>query len=204
MACFNDELFVTTNGGVWCPRWFDVIVWCDPKGVVFAQPTASTSMARRGAFGFDGVCDGPLEVLSRRHGKGRAIYLPWLPEWLYFRDGMTEHRELLLQLIGQASTPPVKLTGAGPIEVTVRATRDGAGDLVVHLVNYAGQRGSAYEEPPAIGGLRLGVKDAGPSAKALVAGQAIAVGAPDAEGYAWLDVPPVGPFEIVVLPQAGA
>lgn len=143
-------------------------------------------------------------VLSRRHGKGRAIYLPWLPEWLYFRDGMTEHRELLLQLIGQASTPPVKLTGAGPIEVTVRATRDGAGDLVVHLVNYAGQRGSAYEEPPAIGGLRLGVKDAGPSAKALVAGQAIAVGAPDAEGYAWLDVPPVGPFEIVVLPQAGA
>lgn len=143
-------------------------------------------------------------VLTRRSGKGQAIYLPWLPEWLYFRDGLPEHRELLAQLIGQASEPAVKLRGAGPLEVTVRAKDHGAGDLVVHLVNYAGQRQSAYEEPPAIGGLRLGVKGAGGPARSLVDGSAIEVGSPDAQGYAWLDVPDVKYFQaILILARAG-
>jgi hypothetical protein len=142
-------------------------------------------------------------VLTRRFGRGRAIYLPWLPEWLYFRDGLPEHRELLLQLIGRASEPPVKLAGAGAVELTVRGKE--AGDLVVHIVNYAGQRGSAYEEPPAIGGLRLGVKGGGGgAAKALVAGTTVDIGAPDADGYAWLDVPEVKYFEVVVLPAGAA
>jgi hypothetical protein len=138
-------------------------------------------------------------VLTRRFGTGRTVYLPWLPDWLYFRDGMPEHRELLLQLIGQVSQPPIKLVGAGPLEVTVRAKEQGTGDVVVHLVNYAGQRHSAYEEPPAISGLRLGVKDVIGRAQALVAGVASAVGAPDAEGYAWLDVPNVKYFEVIVI-----
>jgi hypothetical protein len=142
-------------------------------------------------------------VLTRRFGKGRAVYLPWLPEWLYFRDGLPEHRELIAQLIGEASHAPMKLVGAGPLEVTVRAKDHGAGDLVVHLVNYAGQRQSAYEEPPAIGGLRLGVKDAKGPARSLVDGSAIEVGTPDAEGYAWLDVPDVKYFQAILIPRAG-
>lgn len=151
-----------------------------------------------------GGADANPGVLIRNHGQGRAVYLPWLPEWLYFRDGMAEHRELLLQLIDQASAPPVKLTGAGPIEMTARVTRDGAGDIVVHLVNYAGQRNSAYEDPPAISGLRLGVQGAGGAAKALVAGCAIPVEAADAESYVWLDLPPVKHFEAIVLPRTNA
>ncbi|CAN7654195.1 beta-galactosidase trimerization domain-containing protein [Phenylobacterium sp. LjRoot219] len=142
-------------------------------------------------------------VLTRRFGKGQAIYLPWLPEWLYFRDGLPEHRELLAQLIGRASQPAVKLVGAGPLEVTVRAKEHGAGDLVVHLVNYAGQRQSAYEEPPAISGLRLGVKGAGGPARSLVDGSLIEVGSSDAEGYAWLDVPDVKYLQAILIPRAG-
>lgn len=142
-------------------------------------------------------------VLIRRQGLGRAVYLPWLPEWLYFRDGMPGHRELLLQLIAQAFEPSVRLVGAGPLELTVRAKNDGAGDLVVHLVNYAGQRQSAYEEPPAIGGLRVGVKGASGTAQALVANTEIALGQCDSDGYAWLEVPDVKHFEVLVLPATG-
>lgn len=140
--------------------------------------------------------------LKRRFGKGAAVYLPWLPEWLYFRDGMPEHRELLLQIIGSHSAPPVKLVGAGPVELTVRAKE--SGEIVVHLVNYAGQRQSAYEEPPALCGLRLGIAGAGPAARALVAGTAIAGDTPDADGYTWFDMPPVKYFETIVVAGAGA
>lgn len=143
-------------------------------------------------------------MLTNRHGRGSAVYLPWLPEWLYFRDGMPEHRELIRQIIGLHSNVPVKLVGAGPIEVTVRQRNDGAGDLTVHLVNYAGQRQSAYEEPPAITGLRLGVKGEVGAGRALVAGAPVEVGAPDADGYAWLDVPPLGYFEVLALPASDA
>jgi hypothetical protein len=138
-------------------------------------------------------------VLIKGSGRGRVAYLPWLPEWLYFRDGLPEHRELILQLIGKASQPPLRLLGAGPLEVTVRAKNGGSGDLVVHLVNYAGQRNSAYEEPPAIGDLRLGVRGGARAGKALVAGVAVEFGAPDDDGYAWADVPAVKYFEIIAL-----
>ncbi|WP_158241500.1 alpha-amylase family protein [Novosphingobium sp. TH158] len=140
-------------------------------------------------------------VLTRAHGEGRVVWLPWLPEWLYFRDGLAEHRDLLAQLIKRATRAPIKLEGAGAIEVTVRDKGD---CRMVHLVNYAGQRGSAYEEPPAIAGLRLGVRDVSGTGKALVSGAEIASGSVDAEGYCWIDVPPVKYFEVLVLPRAKA
>jgi len=142
--------------------------------------------------------------LVRRSGRGRAIYLPWLPDWLYFRDGLPEHRELLAQLINSASQSPVKLIGAGPVEVAIRAKDNGTGDRVVHIVNYAGQRHSAYEEPPAISGLRLGVQGCTGSANALVAGKAIKAGNTDPAGYLWLEIPPVKHFEVIVIASGQA
>lgn len=138
-------------------------------------------------------------VLTRGFGKGTATYLPWLPEWLYFRDGLPEHRELLLQLIAGSSRAQVKLEGAGPLEITVRAKDGGAGDMVVHVVNYAGQRASAYEEPPAITGLRLGVPGGAGRASTLVKGASIEVGAVDEQGYAWIDLPEIKYFEVIVF-----
>jgi hypothetical protein len=140
--------------------------------------------------------------LVRRFGQGRTVYLPWLPEWLYFRDGLPEHRELIVGLIAEASRPPAKLLGDGPLELTVRTKDDEAGDLVVHLVNYAGQRGSAYEEPPTISGLWLGVRGASGPAHLLIGGTSVEVGEADGDGYAWLEIPPVKHFEVVVLPRS--
>ncbi|GGC13455.1 hypothetical protein GCM10011494_35350 [Novosphingobium endophyticum] len=141
-------------------------------------------------------------VLRMAYGKGEAIYLPWLPEWLYFRDGLPGHRELLSHLIEAAYQPEVRLAGAGPVEITIRAKQRGEGQKVVHVVNYAGQRGSAYEEPPVVPGLRLGVLGANGKARTLVSGQEIAFGAPGPDGYCWADLPDVKYFEVILLPEA--
>jgi hypothetical protein len=140
-------------------------------------------------------------LLRMACGKGETIYLPWLPEWLYFRDGLPGHRELLRHLIEAASRPKMRVTGAGAVEVTIRAKDRGKGQKVVHLVNYAGQRNSAYEEPPAITGLRLGVHRTSGKARALVSGMAIRLGSPDEEGYCWADLPDVKYFEVILLPD---
>ncbi|MET1755829.1 alpha-amylase family protein [Novosphingobium sp. RD2P27] len=143
-------------------------------------------------------------VMTRECGQGRTVHLPWLPEWHYFRDGLPEHREILRHLIDRASQRPVRIEGAGPVEVTVRERMNKAGERVVHIVNYAGQRQSAYDEPPVLTGLRLGIPGAVEEARALVSGEALAVGAADADGYAWIDLPGVKFFEVVVLSGAAA
>ncbi|MDE2404576.1 MAG: hypothetical protein KGM17_07895 [Sphingomonadales bacterium] len=137
-------------------------------------------------------------VMVRRFGKGRAVYLPWLPEWHYYRDGLPEHRELLLQLVGQDARAPAKLEGEGAVELTVREQLAN-GRRIIHLVNYAGQRGSAYEGPPALTRLRLGVPDAGGRVRTLVSDVEIAFGEPDGDGYAWIELPPIRHFEQVVV-----
>jgi len=138
-------------------------------------------------------------IISRQVGLGRTIYMPWLPEWLYFRDGLPEHRELFLQLIGAASQPMAKLIGTGPLEIAVRGKNGGAGDRVVTIINYAGQRHSAYEDPPAISGLRLGIRGCAGPANALVSGVTIPAGGQDRDGYLWFDMPAVKNFEVIVL-----
>jgi hypothetical protein len=80
--------------------------------------------------------------------------------------------------------------------------RKANGGLLVHVVNYAGQRNGLYEEPPAIHGLLLGLRQAG-AATALVAGTTLgAVGPADAEGYRWHALPPVGYFEAISITPA--
>jgi hypothetical protein len=37
-------------------------------------------------------------VVNRPYGKGHAIFLPWLPDWLYQRDSIPDFRHLLVRL----------------------------------------------------------------------------------------------------------
>ena len=139
-------------------------------------------------------------ILRMAYGKGETVYLPWLPEWLYFRDGLPGHRELLKNLVEAASRSEVRLSGAGPVELTIRATDGGAGRKVCHVVNYSGQRGSAYEEPAALSGLRLGIREASGTGQCLVNGAQLEFGNKDADGYCWADLPDVKYFETILLP----
>ncbi len=141
-------------------------------------------------------------MFSLASGKGRAIYFPWMPEWLYYRDSLPDHRHLIIQLLAGASPPqPFVLTGEGPIELTIQTQAD-TGRTLVHLVNYSGQRNNLYEAPITIHGLKLGVLRAEPaSVRALVANAELSFEAPrpDKGGYIWLNLPPLGAFEALVI-----
>ncbi|PRX04713.1 UNVERIFIED_ORG: beta-galactosidase-like protein [Martelella mediterranea] len=139
-------------------------------------------------------------ILSRRHGQGRAIYLPWFPDWQYYRDSLPDMRRLVTGLIGDAVARPVVVRGAGAVEVTLQKQPE-TGRLLVHLVNYSGQRNNLYEKPAELHGLLLGVRGAAGDAKALREGSVLQPLSPqaDEDGYLWYRLGPVGAFEAVSI-----
>lgn len=138
-------------------------------------------------------------VVSIRRGSGNAIYVPWQPDRLYYRDGAPEHREILAQLIRRHHNQPVRLTGAGRVELTVQH-QTGGNRRLVHVVNFAGQSNGAYMDPPAIHDLRLGLAGPPPrSARSLVSETDLAVAKADAGGISWIALPPVGYFDAIAL-----
>ncbi|AJE47821.1 alpha-amylase family protein [Celeribacter indicus] len=142
-------------------------------------------------------------VLSQDYGAGRAVWLPWNPDRQYYRDSLPAHRTLIADLVTRNSPPmPARLTGLGHAEVTVQA-QPATGTLKVHVINYAGQRGNLYEDPPKLTGLKLGLRGVAGEAAALVSGQTVASSGPaDADGYLWFDLPPVGAFEVLSIATA--
>jgi hypothetical protein len=142
-------------------------------------------------------------ILVRAHGEGRVIYMPWLPEWHYHRDSLPDHRALITDLVKRHATPQLRLEGVGPVELTLQRQAD-SGELLVHIINYSGQRNNLYEAPVTLTGLRLGIRGASGPAHALVAGVEIESAAPDADGLSWITLPPVGAFEVVKIAQAEA
>jgi len=197
LAIAEDELDFPETGLAHLDGWyFPAVAKAEARAMLSLLPVQQYGPPEL-CFPQDVTSTGP-GVLTGQYGKGNVVWLPWLPEWLYFRDGLTEHRELVAQLVRQFSKTPVKLEGAGAIEVTVRDRDD---RRVIHLVNYAGQRGSAYEKPPSISGLRLGVRDVSGSGRALVSGDSVTAGDVDVNGYRWIEVPPVKYFEVLVLPR---
>ena len=134
------------------------------------------------------------------HGRGKAIYVPWHADALYYRDSLPHTRTFLTDLVARHIAPaPVKVEGRGALEVTVQV-QPATGKTLVHLINYGGQRNNLYEEAPALHGLRLGVRDVEGPATALVAAKDIQPeGPPDEHGYTWYALPPVEAFEAVQL-----
>jgi hypothetical protein len=52
--------------------------------------------------------------------------------------------------------------------------------------------------------LRLGIRGTAEGCRALVAGGSLVSGETDAEGYSWIELPPVKHFEVLVFAPAGA
>jgi hypothetical protein len=134
------------------------------------------------------------------HGKGKAIYVPWHADALYYRDSLPHTRTFLVDLIERHIAPaPAKVVGRGSLEITVQS-QPSAGKTLVHLINYGGQRNNLYEEAPELHGLRLGIRGVEGTAQALVAGSSIQPeGGPDADGYVWYLLPPVAAFEAIQI-----
>lgn len=134
------------------------------------------------------------------HGKGKAIYVPWHAEALYYRDSLPHTRTFLVDLVARhIAPPPARVEGDGALELTVQSQAE-TGKTLVHLVNYSGQRNNLYEKAPALHGLRLGVRNVEGAARGLVSGQIIQPEGPaDKDGYLWYALPPVGAFEAIQL-----
>ena len=86
-------------------------------------------------------------LVVNTHGAGKAIYLPWLPGALFYRQGYPNTSEFLADLLEhvagldsvQGNLPPM-------VEVTHFAANDGSFDLV-HLVNTSGHFGVSFFAP---------------------------------------------------------
>lgn len=131
-------------------------------------------------------------------GRGHCIAVPWSPDALFYRHGLEEHRHLIAQLARRFSKSVVKLSTNSRLELTLQRDNK-AGTLVAHVINYSGQNNNAYDAPVTYHGLRLGICDAVTEARALVAGQSLAMGAPDVDGYRWVELPPVDYMEAVAF-----
>ncbi len=140
-------------------------------------------------------------IIIGPHGKGSVAFVPWSPDKLYYLHSILEHRQILAQLVERFSAPVAKLEKASRIELTVRRHKD-TGQVAVHLINYSGQSNDNFEDPVVQHGLRLGVREVGGKAQALVAGTGVTVGAADGSGYRWVDVPPVNHMEVIVFDPA--
>ena len=134
------------------------------------------------------------------HGKGRAIYVPWHADALYYRDSLPHTRTFLTDLVARHIEPaPVKVEGRGSLEVTVQS-QPAEGKVLVHLINYSGQRNNLYEDAPALHGLRLGVRGVMGTALTLVSGKTVQPEGPaDGQGYLWYALPPVEAFEAIQI-----
>jgi hypothetical protein len=139
-----------------------------------------------------------------KQGKGKAIYVPWHADALYYRDSLPHTRTFLTNLVVRNISPaPARVEGRGSLELTVQ-NQPSTGRVLVHVVNYGGQRNNLYEDAPAIHGLRLGVRAVTGAARALVAGVEIKPerSKRDAEGYLWFALPPVEAFEAISFAAA--
>jgi hypothetical protein len=136
-------------------------------------------------------------VALRAHGKGHVVHIPWLNEWQYNRDTLPMHQQLIAALAARyAPAQKYALAGKGPVELT--ALRSGDKNVLLHLINYCGQRNGRYDSPPELHGLKLGVGGTAPSqARLLVAGQSVRGVARD--GRTWFELPPLGAFEAIVI-----
>jgi hypothetical protein len=147
--------------------------------------------------------DAPGAIIGR-HGKGTVVYLPWHPDALYHRDSLPDTRTLIADLLTRHLGPaPARLEGRGSLELTVQRQPD-KGRILVHVINYGGQRNNLYEDPAAVHGLRLCVRGVAGPGTALVAGTEIAPesAAPDPDGYHWYALPPLEAFEAIAFTAA--
>jgi hypothetical protein len=138
-------------------------------------------------------------VAMLAYGKGRAVHIPWLIDWQYYRDGLPVHQELLAALIARYAPPQTAtLTGDGPVEL-MQLSRGEKGPMLLHVVNYAGQRNTLYAPAPRLHDLRLGLAGRpAVEARALVSGRTLK-GRIGEDGRTWFDLPPVGPFEAIIV-----
>ncbi len=101
-------------------------------------------------------------LVTRRFGRGQALYLPWRPGALYHRQGWPNPAWLMADVIESLAGLPPLATGLPPqVMVTDLAGRDGL--RLIHLVNVSGHTGESFHPPLPLRDLEIEIRhDAAP------------------------------------------
>lgn len=103
------------------------------------------------------------------YGRGKGIYIPWLPGTFYFREGhqntLNFIQDILFSLCGMEELAP----GLSPM-VELTLSRHKTGGMVVQLVNGTGCFANQYFDPVPVREIRIHLPRAGTGARALNGG----------------------------------
>lgn len=143
-------------------------------------------------------------IIWGRYGKGRVAYIPWKPDRLYYRHGLVEHSKLLVTAIDRVNRSGRRqiVTNAPPhVEVTIHQRQQDGNDAryVLHLVNFSGNRGTAYHDPIPIHDIHVEVALPGQVSRARLSVLNSPVSISEHDGRIAFDVPKLGLFEAVVF-----
>jgi Hypothetical glycosyl hydrolase 6 len=135
-------------------------------------------------------------LILKDHGKGKIAWLPWNLGALYYLHSSEAHARLMRDLIDHMLPAGRQLrTNAHPLmDITLMKQGD---RHLVHLVNLSGHSQTAYFDPIPMRDVRVEVKGAFASARAVRAGKDLSV---SREGnYAAFTVPSLVEYELVEL-----
>jgi hypothetical protein len=144
------------------------------------------------------VTDHPCFTV-RTYGKGKAIYVPWLPGRLFHRQGYVNTFDFVGDLLsGVAGLAPIGEVLSPMVEVTRFEKADGQ-TQVIHLVNGSGHFGVSFFAPVVMADLNVVVpmNQTPKTVRGLVCGQDLAFDVTD--GKMTVRVPRLDLFEAIVV-----
>ncbi len=134
-----------------------------------------------------------------RYGRGRAAYLPWELDRLYYKHSSPGHAAAWAWLVDALLGGERQLvTDAHPlVELVLLARPDG--NAVINLVNLSGHQGTAFHAPVPMRDLTIRAQLPGPAkgARALALDRELAVR--QEGGYTVVTLPELGLFETIVF-----
>ena len=144
------------------------------------------------------VTERPAFVVNS-YGKGKAIYIPWLPGQLFHRQGHTNTSDFVADVLENvAGISPVEGNLSPMVEVTLFENQE-KGQMLLHLVNTSGHFGTSYYAPVPMCDLEVTLKNPSrPStAESLVTGELVACSF--ADGTLTLHVPKLELLQAIKL-----
>ncbi len=134
-----------------------------------------------------------------RYGKGQTAYFAFPIGALFFDHSLPEHRGLLAEAVKRVAGGAQVETDAHPtVEVSV-GQQEGAGRMMVHLINYSGHSDRSYHEAIPMRDITVAVEapETVTKAAALVSGQELLITREG--GKVRFVLPEIGLFEAVAL-----
>jgi Hypothetical glycosyl hydrolase 6/Beta-galactosidase trimerisation domain len=133
------------------------------------------------------------------HGDGRSAYLPWPLGALYDQLSLPEHRRILVHAIEQVSGGRQVSTNAPPHVEVVVSEQDEPHRTLVHLLNYSGHRGRAFDAPLPIHDIEFEVRGLRPVTAVTSRRQGEALRFTVEDGLTCVRLPRLDLLDLVVL-----